>query len=73
MRASLARYPRVTLEPGFPPAAAPAVGNGVVWLPNGQARACDLQPLGDEIVATISDANAVRRVAVTIAGRVTVQ
>lgn len=73
LRANMTQYPRVTLEPRFAPATPPAVGNGVVWLPNGQARACDLGLLAEETIAIISDSSVTRQVVVSIAGRVSVK
>ncbi len=67
------QYPGVAVAPGFPDLGAPAIGNGVVWLPTGQARACDFNPLPLETVAIVSDRDVEREVAVSIAGRVTVR
>lgn len=66
-------YPSVTVQPGFNPLPAPAVGNGVVWLPTGQARACDFSLLPLETIAVVSDRDIEREVMVSIAGRVTVR
>lgn len=48
------------------------MGQGLVWLPNGQARTCD-GGLNVASVTTISGPSAERRVIVSLAGRVAVE
>ena len=47
-------------------------GDGVVWLPSGQARSCGLGPFTPSI-ATISDSGRSYSVTVTLTGRVTIE
>jgi Tfp pilus assembly protein FimT len=63
---SLAEYPRLTIATTF------VDGEGVVWLPSGQARSCTLRAF-DDAIATIGDGRTQRTVIVTLTGRVEIE
>lgn len=62
----VADYPRLTVNTEL------AAGNGLVWLPNGQARKCDGTAL-EAVSTTITDGRTTRVVTVSLTGRVSVQ
>lgn len=64
--ASPERYRQLEITPGFDD------GDGIVWLPSGQARACDLGVFSEHI-AVLSDGSVVRTVTVSLTGRVTIE
>ncbi len=59
-------YRRVEVDPGF------GDGQGIVWLPSGQARSCGLGAFSPTI-ARIADQNREFVVTVTLTGRVTIE
>lgn len=65
-RASPREYARVTVASNF------ADGDGIVWLPSGQARSCGYGPFV-QTIATIDDGRVEREVTVTLTGRVTIE
>lgn len=65
-RAATDAYPRVVVDPGFPE------GDGLVWLPSGQARACDYGTFV-QTIAYVEDGRVEREITVTLTGRVTIQ
>lgn len=65
-RASARSYARVTIDSRF------ANGEGIVWLPSGQARSCGYGPFL-ETIAIIDDGRSHREVTVTLTGRVTIE
>ena len=62
----LTEYPRLTITTTF------VDGEGVVWLPNGHARSCELRAF-ERAIATIRDGRTVRTVVVTLTGRVEIE
>lgn len=66
VRAGTDEYPRVEVDPGFPD------DGGLVWLPSGQARACDFGTFV-ETIAYVDDGRVEREITVTLTGRVTIQ
>lgn len=64
--AGTTEYRDLEIEPGFENA------DGVVWLPNGQARSCSLGPFSEHI-AVISDRTHTRTITVSLTGRVTIE
>jgi len=64
--ASHQQYRGVVVDSSF------ADGDGVVWLPSGQARSCGLGPFSPTI-AEISDSSRSFTLTVTLTGRVTVE
>lgn len=64
--AAASRYRGVSVETEF------LNGDGIVWLPSGQARSCSLGVFSPAI-AEISDRNHQYNVTVTLTGRVTVE
>lgn len=64
--ASHAGYRRVEVDPGF------SDGQGIVWIPSGQARSCSMGAFSPTI-ARIADANQDYVVTVTLTGRVTIE
>jgi prepilin-type N-terminal cleavage/methylation domain-containing protein len=64
--ASPANYRRLNVDSSF------SDGDGIVWLPSGQARACDLGVFSEHI-AVLNDGNTSRTVTVSLTGRVTIE
>ena len=62
----LDEYPRLSITTTF------VDGEGVVWLPSGHARSCQLLAF-DRAIATIRDGSSERTVVVTLTGRVEIQ
>ncbi len=66
VRASPSEYARVTVDSRFND------GEGIVWLPSGQARSCSYGAFL-ETIAIIDDGRTEREVTVTLTGRVTIE
>ena len=62
----LDEYPRLSITTTF------VDGEGVVWLPSGHARSCQLMAF-ERAIATIRDGSSERTVVVTLTGRVEIQ
>lgn len=62
----LSEYPRLTIETTF------VDGEGVVWLPSGHARSCELRSF-ERAIAIIRDGSMTRTVIVTLTGRVEIE
>lgn len=65
-RATALDYPRLVVDPGFPE------DGGLVWIPSGQARACNLGTFS-EAIATLDDGRVQRRLTTTLTGRVIIE
>lgn len=64
-RAEADRYPRVSIDTNF------FDGEGLVWLPSGQARSCSFTMFA-ETIARIQDERQARVLTVSLTGKVTV-
>ena len=62
----LAEYPRLSIETTF------VDGEGVVWLPSGHARSCEMRSF-ERAIAFIEDGSSSKTVVVTLTGRVEIQ
>lgn len=64
--ADAARYPRITIDTTFED------GRGLVWLPSGQARSCELSAFAATI-ARVSDGRNERVLKVSLTGKVDIE